>query len=343
MQFTTQHFETFEKEKWNTLVEKMSGQNHLYTWQNLNYQSAFRNIKNLSFCVKEHNKVVALVALAINSSKKKKVFGFGNNLVPKPIFEVEVTSSLRRKIYKYIFENLKIIAKRENTSLINFISHPVCFLNNKASLNSKNQFELISQSLNYIVHNTLIHELSAYNKEQMLNMLSKYHRKNIKKIKTKSLKFLCINHKNKKNDIIKHFNNLKKYHFISAGKKTRPNKTWEIMKTQIYNNEADLFLLSHKGKPISYLYCGRYKNFTWGWSQVNLREYEKEFMPRHLLEWKTLLYYKKNKIDFYEIGERYFPQKNFKPTLKEISISEFKEKYGANYYPKSEFKIKIDI
>ena len=36
-------------------------------------------------------------------------------------------------------------------------------------------------------------------------------------------------------------------------------------------------------------------------------------------------------------------QKKFKPSDKEIKISEFKEKYGANFYPKSEFKIQFNF
>ena len=70
-------------------------------------------------------------------------------------------------------------------------------------------------------------------------------------------------------------------------------------------------------------------------------DYEKLLMPRHLLEWKTLLYYKKNIVHFYEIGERYFSQKNFKPSKKLLNISNFKEKYGANKYPKVIFELKI--
>ena len=113
------------------------------------------------------------------------------------------------------------------------------------------------------------------------------------------------------------------------------------MLKQIIDNEADLFCLIYDTTPISYLYCGRYKNFAWGWSQVNLEKYEKEFMPRHLLEWEVMMHYKKNKLDFYEIGERYFAQEKFKPTKKELLISEFKEKFGSDRFPKVFFNLEI--
>ena len=64
-------------------------------------------------------------------------------------------------------------------------------------------------------------------------------------------------------------------------------------------------------------------------------------MPRHLLEWQTILHYKNKLFKFYEIGERLYFKKGKKITRKETSISEFKEKYGSENYPKAYFKIKI--
>lgn len=342
MRFAIENFKDIKKNKWNELVEKFNGSSHLLTWQNINYQSAFKDIENISFIVNDHNKTVALVALAINKSNVEKTFSFGNNLTPQPIFSNDVNFSLRKKIYEFIFSFIKQLAKKNKIKQINFFSHPLHFYNNKASLESKNQFEFIMFSSDYLVHNTLINKLSSLSNIQLFSQLSKYHKKNINKIKKKKLSFKAINFKTKKNEIEHHFNNLKKYHFKSAKRKTRPEKTWDIMCKQIVNNEADLFCLIYGSIPISYIYCGRYKNFAWGWSQVNLEKYEKEFMPRHLLEWEVMMYYKKKKLDFYEIGERYFNQKKFKPTEKEIKISEFKEKYGANLYPKPEFKIQIN-
>lgn len=342
MRFSVEKFDKIGKHRWNKFVEKFNGSNHLLTWQNINYQAAFKKINNISFSVLDHNNTVALVALAINNSNSLKTFSFGNNLTPQPIFSNDVNFSLRKKIYEFIFDYINKLAKKYKIKEINFVSHPIHFYEHKANIESKNQFELIMFSSNYLVHNTLINKLSMFSKDQLFSQLSKYHRKNINKIMKKKLKFSIVNYKSKKSNIKYHFENLKKYHFKSAKRKTRPKKTWDLMFDQILDNEADLFCLLNKSIPISYLYCGRYKNFAWGWSQVNLEEYEKEFMPRHLLEWETMMYYKRNNLDFYELGERFFKQKKFSPSDKEIKISEFKEKYGANFYPKSEFKIRIN-
>ena len=74
---------------------------------------------------------------------------------------------------------------------------------------------------------------------------------------------------------------------------------------------------------------------AFGWSQVNVDQYEKEYSPRHFLEWQAILHYKKRGFTWYEIGERYYgPQY----TEKEISISVFKERYGGLQLPKIHWK-----
>ena len=51
----------------------------------------------------------------------------------------------------------------------------------------------------------------------------------------------------------------KELHFQVSGKKTRPDKTWEIMLNQIINDEGYLFTLKKGTENISFLYSGKYK------------------------------------------------------------------------------------
>ena len=244
----------------------------------------------------------------------------------------------KKKIYEYIFEEILNIAKKYNIKNVKILSHPLSYEQSSPFLSNKNQFELILYGFKYVVHNTLIHTLQNLTEIELLNRCSKYHKKNIAYAKKKFMNFIVINKSTNKQLIIHHFKNLKKLHFISAGRKTRSNKTWNIMEEQIYQDQGDLFLLEYNGCPVSYLYCGRYNQLAWGWTQVNLDSQEKELMPRHLLEWNVLLYYKLSGICFYEIGERFLKQKNFKPSKKEITISDFKEKYGSDWYPRVIFE-----
>ncbi len=67
---------------------------------------------------------------------------------------------------------------------------------------------------------------------------------------------------------------------------------------------------------------------------MNIEESKRSF-TRHLLEWEAMLYYKRQGYRYYEVGERFCcPQLLYAPSAKELSISEFKERYGGFTLPK---------
>ena len=68
------------------------------------------------------------------------------------------------------------------------------------------------------------------------------------------------------------------------------------------------------------MYAGIFKEYAWCWSQVNKSEYEKEFMPRHLIEWEVIKFLKKNKFKYYEIGSLFNENNNYDVSKKELSI-----------------------
>ena len=337
MRFKIESFKSFDKNSWNKALEEMEGNLHFCTWQSIEYYSAFQNIKNISFVIKEENQIKAMVPLAINKNKKKNL-SFNEGFIFSPVFKKSIKQSLKKKIYEFIFEHVKSSYKIIRS--IKFLISPVMFREKKVIISSKNQFELLWKNSNIRINNTLIQDLDK-DMADLENQMSKYHRKNIKKSLKKNIEFKVFNSRNGDKEISNEFKRFRKLHLLSAGRKTRPMKTWKIMENLIKDDLADLFSINYEKKPISYLYCGRYKNFSWGWSQVNLRSYEKEIMPRHMLEWKVMLYYKNIKQSFYEIGIRYVKQKNFIPTKKELTISEFKEKYGSDSYPRAEIEIRI--
>ena len=338
MDLIIKKIDDYNSSSWNNLISKLEGPLQNCTWNNLEYYSSYNGIKNNSFAIFNENKLIAIFPFAKNSKKKNK-FSFGNNSVFAPLFTSSVNSSLRKRVYNQIF---KMIKKKYNLKKLqlNVEVSPVFFKNNKSQISSKNQFYLLEFSKKYIIHNLLIIDLKK-EENQLLKDMSKYHRRNIiKTSKIKNLKFEVLNFKNSPEKIKKRFDEFRKYHRISAGKITRPYKTWKIMQKKIYENEADLFFLVLNDKAISYLYCSRWYDFAWGWTQVNLKEFE-YISPRHYLEWNAIKYYKKNQFCFYELGERYFAQEKFKPTKKELSISEFKEKFGSDRFPKIFFNLEI--
>jgi hypothetical protein len=86
--------------------------------------------------------------------------------------------------------------------------------------------------------------------------------------------------------------------------------------------------------PASFLYCGEFRGFGFGWSQANVEEYAGERALRHLIEWSAVLSYQSRGFRYYEIGRRFYGPQLYKvPTPKELSISFFKERYGGQLWP----------
>ena len=106
-----------------------------------------------------------------------------------------------------------------------------------------------------------------------------------------------------------------------------------MFKTLI-ESKATLFVAFIQETPISFLYCGEFGKMAYGFSQTNVAKYEKEYSPRHLLEWQAIGRYQKRGFLYYDLGIRWFgPQLYKNPSEKEINISEFKERYGAHLWP----------
>ncbi len=165
--------------------------------------------------------------------------------------------------------------------------------------------------------------------------MSKYQRRHISRGKKKGIRVVAFNNDESKTKLKHWFSHFQQAHFDSAGKMTRPQETWDSMLGAALNGKATLFCAFLGDTPMSYLFCGEFDSMAFGWSQVNIEEFEKEYSPRHVLEWEAMMHYKNGGFNYYEVGERYFcPQPFYVPSPKEISISQFKERYGGFMLPK---------
>lgn len=340
--FFIEEFNNLKEVDWNNLLLNFVGNRQSCTWKNIQYSSNLFNTKNISFIVKDlDKKLVGIVPLGI-CNDKKKTFSFGGSPCPSPLYLKSFNQSQRRKFLFFIKNYILLLSKKFKVKKYFVEKHPVSYFNDQNPIiTSENQFELSFWYGKHTVHNTFILDLNL-TKDELTKNLSKYHRRNIYRSKKKKLSIKVFDENSDKLIVKKIFKKFKKAHFVSARKQTRPDKTWKIMEQKIFDSEAKLFVAFLDGKfEISYLYCGVYNKFAWGWSQVNIERFEKEFMPRHLLEWEAICYFKDSNFKYYELGERYYNQFNFKPTKKELTISDFKEKYGSPMYPKVIYEINL--
>ncbi|KKT29404.1 hypothetical protein A3G55_00420 [Candidatus Giovannonibacteria bacterium RIFCSPLOWO2_12_FULL_44_25] len=325
---------------WDGWVQKVGGSaSYYHTWHWINYISQFPEVReNASFVLLDKNKEpVAVCPMALSFFDKENIaaISFGHSPCGAPAL-CDISAGTYRDTLDKILDIYQSYGNVHNARQISFGWHPLNSLamSGAGRLANENSFGLLRYGLHYYVENTLVTDLSL-SEEALADNLGKYHYRHIKRGAKRGIAIRVFNSKNNFAETPEQFRQFQGAHLAAAGRQTRPQATWDAMLDGIRAGHASLFIAFLRDTPISYLYCGEFFLMAFGWSQANVEKYEKEYSPRHLLEWEAMLFYKKNGFKFYEIGERFYgPQPFYIPTAKEISIGIFKERYGGMLLPK---------
>lgn len=333
---------------WDNWVKKVGGGTsyyHSYRW--INYAGCFSEVReNSSFVVLgKTGEPIAVCPLAFSIlSDSTRSISFGYTSTGAPVVKNGHAGEKRECLDK-IFEIYKNFALQNKAQKIIFSCHPLDLAATTpgAYPSAADSFVFLRYGLQYQVENTLVIDLSLPAEELTAN-LGKYHHRHIKRGSKKGLVVKIYNRENNSGEMEKRFAGFEEAHLLAAGRSTRPQETWQAMLEELRVGEASLFVTFLGDLPLSYLFCGEFGGMAFGWSQANIKEYEEEYSPRHILEWEAMMFYKKQGFKFYEVGERFFgPQLFHVPTEKEISIGVFKERYGGFMLPKVKWTGYFDL
>jgi len=333
------YYNEISKVEWDKRVRSISESTFYHSSTVIDYERILpNNLENNPFIlINDNNKSVAVCSSVLRKNSELNInelsSRFPSNSIPATL--LDLTPSERRKVMDKAYQSIYDYAIENDVKKIEMYRHPV----NISSMNlnlivSDYIFEPMKYNFLSTMYNTLLIDLSL-NDSVLLGNMSKFHRKHIRKGREKDIKVKVYNKNSKISTLDEKFESYRLAHFKSAGKSTRPIETWNAMRDATKNGEATLFISYIEDIEISYLLCGEFYKVAYGWSQVNVEEFEREYSPRHLLEWEAIMYYKNIGFSFYEIGERFFNnQLKSYPSEKEFSISVFKERYGGIIYPK---------
>lgn len=325
--------------QWDRWVEGLSGTSYFHSSWWLDHLMQFPDIKgHLSFVLLDsEGQVLALCPLAVSFLENEKLttLSFGYSPCGAPVI-ADLVRRDRKKVQDAVMRQVSVAAVANKAQRVSFVWHPVntFFMSSPVQRLQTPAFDLMRYRMLYEVENSVVIDLSKP-EEDLAEDISKYHYRHIKRGVKKGLSVKVFNREHELEKVDKVFELFEQAHIASAGRMTRPQATWDSMLQILQQGNASLFVAYFEGTPVSFLFCGEFSGMAFGWSQVNLDEYEKTLSPRHLLEWEAIMHYKKNNFKFYEVGERYFgPQTYHVPTAKELSISIFKERYGGILLPK---------
>ena len=123
-------------------------------------------------------------------------------------------------------------------------------------------------------------------------------------------------------------------HFKAAGRKTRPDKTWEIMYDWICNDLSVLALTYKDNVTISAQLVNTFNHKAYYQSGATLPEFQRETGIGHLAQWQIIKYLKINNFSHYELGWNWYPNISGEVAdSKMLGISRFKAGFGADIYP----------
>jgi len=280
----------------------------------LNYKPENKSVSK-SFMVYRNKELVATCSLIKEGSE----FSFGGDYGPTPAFANGLTEKEERKIIKFVFNQIDKLAKENNIKRI------------------KMRFPVLSESFD--LHNYLIEYgyLDTSISTNIINLLlfpqqlranfRHGHDYDIDKA-SKVLKSRVYDKNNITKDI---FDKYKYLHFIASGRKTRPDKTFDILYDNIKNGYAFLVGALLNDSFVSFAYFTAYKECVYYGSSCNKPNVD---LPlAHFVQWEAIKYMN-TKYKIYEIGwQQYGNTLSDFPSQKEINIGRFKRGFGGYTVP----------
>lgn len=290
----------------------------------LNYNPSLMS-KNHSFLIEQDNKIKCICPLLLEYNEKLSSFefSFGGGYNPNPAYAPDLTSNQYFKLEKFIFKYIDEKAKEFEVKRAKFTTRAL----------SENLMKCVSRFNPFLQYGYLDNSIFSTIvdlKSDLKEIWSKC-RKRIKRAVNSMKNKLKFNLYNNLNCEDSNFDAYKKMHFKAAGKLTRPQKTWDLMKNWILNNKALLASAELNGEEIGFALFIIYKKNAYYGSGAN--DPDKEAFPiAHCIFWKVIEWLKENNFNFYEVGEYTYPSLIEIPSEKENNIANFKLGFGGDLF-----------
>jgi hypothetical protein len=340
-----ERFETVDEAKWNLWTELIGECCFLHNYHMLKYYECVDStVQHYSFALLTPEKEpVGIVPLFVSNRSVGNVRYLEASLNGDAMGGPAIASgspSFRRKVVEAVYRTFVSECRRLNVKRILFQRSPLSKDVEGSSKPSAGIFEPIA--FGFIAHpyNAVCIDLQK-DQDVLLSNVSKYQRRHILRSIKKGLVVERFSAGNQ--GLYDGMQIYKTMHQLASGRVTRDLKSFRKMKEMAELGLADLFLCRLGSVYISSLFCGRVRDSAFGWSQANHPDYEREFSPRHYLEWEAIMHYRSNGVQTYYVGVRYFEsQVSDKVTSKMVTISEAKERYGGLLLPYVEYEGFLD-
>ncbi len=291
---------------------------HTIDWTEYTLEYGGNETELLSFYIENKaNNMIAICPLIRHQDK----LNFCGGITPNPALINNLSEKLSKILYIKIFSEIDSIANEYEISECKIGLTPL----------SKNHHILFSY--NYLMKykfenislNTQIIDLER-DELTLWGEIKKSHRYEINKGK-KLFKFFIID---QHNSDLSSFKEFKKLHYLSAGRMTRSERTWEIQYEWIQKGNGVLILASLDNLPVGGIYTILYKNGAYYGISANHPDFDIKYPISHAIQWEMIKWLKKNRYKYFELGIQQFSDQPYNhPEEKDINISLFKRHFGG--------------
>jgi len=290
------------------------------------------NSESKSFMVFNDNKMIAICPLLLQNYKSGKEFTYSDENGMVPALANSLNKKERDGVTNFVFNEIDRLAEENNVKRSLFTFSPLI----------KSFIQTGGQKINYLEKFGYID--TSFD-TQIIDLkepieLSYHHSRNIKK--SLNLEVIILNKNNITREIFNQYINL---HYKAAGRKTRPEITFDLMYEYIQKDNAFLVGAKKENVFIGFAYFNIFKDNVYYSSGCN--DPDIKIPISHFIQWNAIGAMKSMNYKFYEIGwqNSFNTLSNF-PTEKNINISKFKHGFGGftmslfrgeKYYDKNYF------
>lgn len=323
---------------WDDFAYKSSSAWFRHTTLWLKYSSVCRfdtDTRNLSFMVKQNNKIVAIVPLLVEydyNNRDKQVFKMYGDYTPLPAYE-DSNIVNGKALTDFIFEKITEIVKREGVSEGIFFLDPLTEIK---AFNNFQRFNMLEYGAACNIKTTNIVELS-YDEECILRNMRKGHKAAIKRIlKNNEYRIDVFDNTNITYDVLLKF---KYIHKIDAGRQTRTDESWDCMYDWLTKGYAILVLFYYDGSYIAGALIMCYKKAAYYASYAVLDSKLCSGLVGYAIQWETIRYLKSQGYNIYELGTNHYKSGNVDDIQdnKLYEIAKFKKGFRNREYVRIEY------
>ncbi len=305
---------------------------HTTDW--LAYNNAYHRglrPRPLNFLCYRESKVVAIIPLVLTHHEEGayhwKAFTMSGLPLPAPALAAGLSPTERDDVIDFIFAAIDDIAEELGVSYSRFQIDPL----RPAALNARYapyNFMLRNGFIDCSI-NTQIIDLRLPRTE-LRHGLRRNHLRSIEKGRE-----IFQTHIHAGSSLTNEkFEEYARMHARAAGRITRPQATFDLMRKWIQSGQGFVVeALTKEGVPAGFELYLTHKGACYGLSACNEPEY-KHLPIRHLIEWEAMLWMRSHGIEFYDIGAQHFGTlpHDF-PEKKNQDISHFKYGFGGATAP----------